>query len=62
MKLKSLTPDGVELTEDKFKYLPKLPQKFEELFYGTLGMWKTDPVYFELKKIPNQCVFYHIQH
>ena len=26
-------------------------QKFEELFYGTIGTRKTDPVDFELKKI-----------
>ena len=30
--------------------LLKLLQKFEELFDGTLGIWKTDPVDFELKK------------
>ena len=27
----------------------KLLQKFEDLFNGTLGTWKTDPVYFEQK-------------
>ena len=27
----------------------KLLQKFEKLFNGTLGTWKTDPVDFELK-------------
>ena len=30
--------------------LLKLLQKFEELFDGTLGRWKIDPVDFELKK------------
>ena len=29
--------------------LLKLLQKFEELFDGTLGTWKTDSVDFELK-------------
>ena len=29
--------------------LPKLLQKIVDLFDGTLGIWKTDPVYFELK-------------
>ena len=29
--------------------LLKLLQKFEDLFDGTLGTWKTDPVDFELK-------------
>ena len=30
--------------------LLKLLQKLEELFGGTLGTWKIDPVYFELKE------------
>ena len=37
------------LTEDKRKYLPKLFQKFKELFDGIFGTQKIDPVYFELK-------------
>ena len=28
----------------------KLLQNFEELFHGTLGTWKTDPVDLELKE------------
>ena len=31
----------------------KLIQKFEELFDGTLGTWKTDPLVFELKEDAN---------
>ena len=30
--------------------LIKLLQKFKELLNGTLGIWKTDPVDFELKE------------
>ena len=33
--------------------LLKLLEKFEELFNGTLGTWKKDPVDFELKKDAN---------
>ena len=28
----------------------KLLQKFKEMFDGTLGTWKTDPVHFRLKE------------
>ena len=38
------------LKEDQNKDLPNLLQKFKQLFNGTLGTWKTDPVYFELKE------------
>ena len=38
------------LTITQHKELLKLLQKFEELFDGTLGTWKTDPVDFELKE------------
>ena len=31
----------------------KLLEKFEELFNGTLGTWKTDPVDFEKKQDAN---------
>ena len=37
------------LTETQRKELLELLQNFEELFDGTLGTWKTDPVGFELK-------------
>ena len=37
------------LTMTQHNYLLKLLHKFEELFYGTFGTCKTDPVYFELK-------------
>ena len=33
--------------------LLKLLQKYEELFDGTSGTWKTDPAYFELKQDAN---------
>ena len=38
------------LIEKKCNELLKLLQKIEELFDGTLGTWKTDPVDFELKE------------
>ena len=31
----------------------QLLQKSEELFYGTPGTWKTDPLEFELKEVAN---------
>ena len=37
------------LTETQQSKLLKLLQKLEELFDGTLGTWKTDPVDFKLK-------------
>ena len=37
------------LTMTQHNDLLKLLQKLEELFDGTLGTWKTDPVDFELK-------------
>ena len=39
------------LSEVKFKSLLKLLQKFEELFDGTLGTWKADPVDFKLNRM-----------
>ena len=30
--------------------LPKILKESEELFYGTLGTCKTDPLYFKLKE------------
>ena len=38
------------LTITQRNELMKLLQKSEELFYGTLGTWKTYPVDFELKE------------
>ena len=38
------------LTMTQCNELLKLLQKSEELFDGTLGTWKTDPVYFKLKE------------
>ena len=37
------------LTETQCNELLKLLPKFEDLFDETLGTWKTDTVYFELK-------------
>ena len=37
------------LTESKRNEFLELLQKSDEFFDGTLGTWKTDPVYFELK-------------
>ena len=37
------------LTMTQRNELLKLLQKFEELFYGTLGTWKTDTLDFRLK-------------
>ena len=37
------------LTMTQRNDLLKLSQRFEELFNGTLGTWKTDPVDFKLK-------------
>ena len=38
------------LIETQRNELPKLLQKPEEIFDGTLGTWKIDPVDFELKE------------
>ena len=37
------------LTMTQRNDLLKLLEKFKELFNGTLGTWKTDPVDFDLK-------------
>jgi len=37
------------LTQEEQTDLLKQLQKFERLFEGTLGTWKTEPVDFELK-------------
>ena len=42
------------LTMTQRYYLLKLLQKFEELFDGTLGTYKTDQVYFYLGEDANQ--------
>ena len=41
------------ITVTQHNELLKLLQKFEELFDGTLGTWKTDPLEFELKDNKN---------
>ena len=41
------------LTMAKCNELPKLLQKFDKLFDGTLGTWTPDPVYFKLKEDEN---------
>ena len=41
------------LTMTQRNVMIKLLQKFEELFDGTLGTWKTDPVDFKLKEEEN---------
>ena len=41
------------LTTTQSNELLKLLQKFGELFDGTLGTWKTDPLDFELKEDTN---------
>jgi hypothetical protein len=38
------------LSTDQKKKLPQLLQKYESLFDGTLGDWKTKPVSFQLKE------------
>jgi hypothetical protein len=41
--------EGTHLEKDEQRQLLKLLQKVEELFDGSLGTWKTDPVNLELK-------------
>ena len=41
------------LTMTQRTELLQLLQKFEELFDGTIGTWKTDPVDFQLKQDTN---------
>ena len=45
------------LTEKQRKKLLKLLQKCKELFNGTLGSHKKDPVDFELKEYANPVIF-----
>ena len=44
------------MTEAQRNKILKLLKKYEELFYGTLGTWKTDPEDFKLKKDANPIV------
>ena len=44
-----MKPRCQHLTMTQHNDLLKLLQKHEELFDGTLGTWKTNPVGFELK-------------
>ena len=39
------------LTDDKQKDLLNMLQKYKELFYVTVGLWKSDTVDIELKKV-----------
>ena len=41
------------MTKTQRNELLSLLQRFEELFDGTLGTWKIDPVEFELKEKTN---------
>jgi hypothetical protein len=48
--LKKIVEECTHLEKDKQKQLLKFLQKFEELFDGSLGTWKTDPINLELKR------------
>jgi hypothetical protein len=45
-----LSAGGKHLSADKQKKLLQLLKKYESLFDGTLGDWKTKPVSFQIKK------------
>ena len=45
----SIVERCVDLTESEWERLKKLLTKFEPLFDGTLGEWKTEPIDLELK-------------
>jgi hypothetical protein len=47
--LNKIVEECTHLEKDKQKQLLKLLQKFEELFDGSLGTWKTNPINLELK-------------
>jgi Reverse transcriptase (RNA-dependent DNA polymerase) len=47
--LNKIVEECTHLEKDEQRQLLKLLQKFEHLFDGTLGTWKTDPVELELK-------------
>jgi hypothetical protein len=47
--LNKIVEECTHLEKDKQKQLLKLLQKFEELFDGSLGTWKTDPINLESK-------------
>jgi hypothetical protein len=46
--LNKIVEECTHLEKDEQRQLLKLLQKFEQLFDGTLGTWKTDPVDLEL--------------
>jgi hypothetical protein len=52
-----MASDSPELEESQRNSLEKLVRKFEPLFDGTLGHWKTDPVDLFLKN--PDCTPYH---
>jgi hypothetical protein len=43
-------PPSIHLSEIQQQQLKALLYKFEHLFNGTLGNWKTDPISFKLKE------------
>ena len=47
--LKTIAKECTHLPKDEQRQLLKIRQKFESLFDGTLGVWKTAPVDLELK-------------
>jgi hypothetical protein len=47
--LNKIVEECTHLEKDEQKQLLKLLQKFEELFDGSLGTWKTDPINLELE-------------
>ena len=50
------------LTMTQRNELLKLLQKIEELFHGTLIIWKTDPVDFKLNRMQSQYDCDHTQY
>ena len=47
--LKKIVEECTHLEKSEQKQLLRLLQKFEDLFDGSLGTWKTDPIQLELK-------------
>ncbi len=62
--LKEVIKKAIHLSEKERKELYNLLVKYEDLFDGTLGTWKTDPVDFELKEneVPHSQRHYPVPH
>lgn len=56
VELTKIVTEGTHLEPTEQRQLLRLQQKYKDLFDGTLGIWKNDPIELELKNSNGQAL------